>query len=44
MDHKPGDPDFVIRSYTAGKWAPPQTPLPAWFKEEKLPEPTREEF
>lgn len=35
---------LIIRSFAAGDWKAPASPLPAWFKEEKLPEPTPEEF
>ncbi|MFH0938933.1 MAG: sialidase family protein [Planctomycetota bacterium] len=38
------EPHLVIRSFTAGDWPAPKEPLPAWLKEKKLPEPTREEF
>lgn len=41
---KEQEPYIVIRSFCAGTWNASKEPRPKWFKEKKLPEPTREEF
>ena len=38
------DIHLIIHSFTPGDWPLPKNPLPDWFKEEKLPEPAKEEF